>query len=40
LYMDDYSYKGIAGVMGLSESNIGFNLNKIRTKLRIIVNNG
>jgi RNA polymerase sigma-70 factor (ECF subfamily) len=40
LYMDDYSYKEIAEVMGLSESNIGFNLNKIRTKLRIIVNNG
>jgi RNA polymerase sigma-70 factor (ECF subfamily) len=40
LYMDDYSYREIAGVMGLSESNIGFNLNKIRTKLRLIVNNG
>ena len=40
LYMDDYSYKEIAEVMGLSESNIGFNLNKIRTKLKIIVNNG
>lgn len=40
LYMDDYSYREIGEVMGLSESNIGFNLNKIRTKLRIIVNNG
>jgi len=40
LYMDDYSYREIAGVMGLSESNIGFNLNKIRAKLKIIVNNG
>ena len=40
LYMDNYSYNEIAGVMGLSESNIGFNLNKIRTKLRIIVNIG
>ncbi|WP_295799720.1 sigma-70 family RNA polymerase sigma factor [Mucilaginibacter sp.] len=40
LYMDNYSYKEIAEVMGLSESNIGFKLNKIRTKLRTIVNNG
>ncbi|MBS0031250.1 RNA polymerase sigma factor [Chitinophaga sp. 22321] len=39
LYMDDYSYKEIAGVMGLSESNVGFKLNKIRTKLTINVNN-
>lgn len=40
LYMDDYSYKEIAEVMGLSESNIGFKLSKIRTKLRTTVNNG
>ncbi|WP_243837346.1 RNA polymerase sigma factor [Mucilaginibacter gilvus] len=40
LYMDDYSYKEIADVIGLSESNVGFNLNKIRTKLKTIVNNG
>lgn len=40
LYMDGHSYKEIAGVMGLSESNIGFLLNKIRTKLKTIVNNG
>jgi RNA polymerase sigma-70 factor, ECF subfamily len=40
LYMDDYSYREIAEVMGLSESNIGFNLNKIRTKLKTLVNNG
>nr|WP_067061547.1 sigma-70 family RNA polymerase sigma factor [Mucilaginibacter sp. L294] len=40
LYMDTYSYKEIAEVMGLSESNIGVKLNKIRTKLRTIVNNG
>src|SRR5471030_133356 len=30
LYMDNYSYREIAEVMGLSESNIGFSLNKIR----------
>ena len=40
LYMDDYSYREIGEVMGLSESNIGFKLNKIRTKLKTIVNNG
>lgn len=40
LYMDDYSYREIAEVMGLSESNVGFNLNKIRTKLKLIINNG
>jgi RNA polymerase sigma-70 factor (ECF subfamily) len=40
LYMDDYSYREIGEVMGLSESNVGFNLNKIRAKLRTIVNNG
>jgi RNA polymerase sigma-70 factor, ECF subfamily len=40
LYMDDYSYKEIAEVMGLSETNIGFKLNKIRTKLKTLVNNG
>lgn len=39
LYMDDYSYKDIAELMGLSESNIGFILNKIRTKLKTLVNN-
>lgn len=40
LYMDDYCYREIAEIMGLSESNVGFKLNKIRTKLKIIVNNG
>ncbi|WCT12464.1 RNA polymerase sigma factor [Mucilaginibacter jinjuensis] len=40
LYMDDYSYREIAEVMGLSESNIGFNLSKIRSKLKTMVNNG
>lgn len=40
LYMDDYSYREIAEVIGLSESNVGFNLNKIRSKLKTMVNNG
>ena len=40
MYMDDCSYREIAEVMGLSESNVGFKLSKIRTKLKTIVNNG
>ena len=40
LYMDNYSYKEIGDVIGLSESNIGFKLTKIRAKLKTIVNNG
>lgn len=40
LYMDDYSYKEIGEVMGLSETNIGFKLTQIRAKLRTMVNNG
>jgi RNA polymerase sigma-70 factor (ECF subfamily) len=39
LYMDDCSYKEMAEVLGISESNIGFKLNKIKTKLRTLVNN-
>jgi len=40
LYMDDLCYKEIAEVIGLSESNIGFKLNKIRNKLKTIINKG
>lgn len=40
LYMDDCSYKEIAEITGLSESNIGFKLNKIKTKLRSLVTIG
>lgn len=40
LYMDDHTYKEIGEVMGLSESNVGFKLNKIRTKLKTIINKG
>lgn len=39
LYMDDCSYKEIAEILGLSESNVGFKLNKIKAKLRTLVNN-
>jgi RNA polymerase sigma factor (sigma-70 family) len=40
LYMEDCSYKEIAEIMGLSESNVGFKLNKIKAKLRTLVNIG
>ena len=40
LYMDDYSYKEMAEILGLSESNVGFKLNKIRTRLRTFLNIG
>jgi RNA polymerase sigma-70 factor (ECF subfamily) len=39
LYMDECSYKEIAEILGLSESNVGFKLNKIKAKLRTLVNN-
>ncbi|EOR94741.1 RNA polymerase ECF-type sigma factor [Arcticibacter svalbardensis MN12-7] len=37
LYLDNCSYKEIAEVMGLSETNVGFKLNKIKAKLRSLV---
>ncbi|MDB5090940.1 MAG: polymerase subunit sigma-70 [Mucilaginibacter sp.] len=40
LYMDDCSYKEIAEIMGLSESNVGFKLNRIKAKLRTLINIG
>lgn len=40
LYMDDCSYKEIAEILGLSESNVGFKLNKIKAKLRTLINIG
>ncbi len=40
LYMDNCSYKDISDIMGLSESNVGFKLNKIKTKLRSLVTIG
>jgi len=38
LYMDECSYKEIAEILGLTESNVGFKLNKIKSKLRTLVN--
>ena len=37
LYMDDYSYKEMAEMLGTTESNIGFKINKIKGKLKSIV---
>ncbi|MDB5133463.1 MAG: polymerase subunit sigma-70 [Mucilaginibacter sp.] len=40
LYMEECSYKEMAEILGLSETNIGFKLNKIKSKLRTLVNIG
>lgn len=37
LYMDEYSYKEMSEIIGISESNIGFKLNIIKSKLKEIV---
>ena len=39
LYMDDYSYREIGEVVGVSESNVGFKLNQIKHKLKSLVKN-
>ncbi len=38
LYMEDHSYHEMAEVMGMTESNIGFKINQIKTKLKTTVN--
>ncbi len=38
LYMEDHSYREMAEVMGMTESNIGFKINQIKTKLKTTVN--
>jgi RNA polymerase sigma-70 factor, ECF subfamily len=37
LYLENYSYKEISEVTGLSESNIGFKLNQIKSKLKMLL---
>lgn len=37
LYIDEYSYKEMAEIIGISESNIGFKLNHIKSKLKGII---
>ena len=39
LYLDSLSTKEIAEIIGITESNVGFKLNKIKTKLRTLVKN-
>lgn len=38
LYLENCSYKEIAEVMGLSETNVGFKLNRLKSKLKSLVN--
>jgi RNA polymerase sigma-70 factor (ECF subfamily) len=38
LYMEDCSYKEMAEILGISESNVGFKLNKIKSRLKTLVN--
>lgn len=34
LYLDDYSYKEMAEILGMTVSNVGVKMNRIKTKLR------
>ncbi|HOX81565.1 MAG TPA: sigma-70 family RNA polymerase sigma factor [Chryseolinea sp.] len=38
LYMEDHSYREMAEVMGITESNIGFKINQIKSKLKTTLN--
>jgi RNA polymerase sigma-70 factor (ECF subfamily) len=38
LYMDENSYSEMAEIMGISESNIGVKINRIKQKLKAILN--
>lgn len=38
LYLEDFSYQEIAEITGISESNVGVKLSRIRNKLKIILN--
>lgn len=37
LYLDDFSYREIADITGMSESNVGVRLNRIKNKLKQII---
>ncbi|MEO6720999.1 MAG: sigma-70 family RNA polymerase sigma factor [Ferruginibacter sp.] len=37
LYLEDFSYQEIAAIMGITESNAGVRLNRIKNKLKIIL---
>lgn len=34
LFLDDYSYKEIAEIIGISETNVGAKINRIKSKLK------
>jgi len=38
LYLEDFNYKEIAEITGLSDSNVGVRLNRIKNKLKEILN--
>ncbi|WP_342644547.1 sigma-70 family RNA polymerase sigma factor [Mucilaginibacter sp. CSA2-8R] len=38
LYMDNYSYREIAEITGITESNVGYKINQIKLKLKNLVN--
>ena len=38
LYLEDYSYREIAEITGFSENNVGVKINRIKTKLKAILN--
>ena len=38
LYLDEKSYEEMAEIMGISESNIGVKINRIKSKLKAILN--
>ena len=37
LYLEELSYKEIAEVLGLTEDNVGVKLNRIKTRLRVLI---
>ena len=40
LYLESYEYKEIAAVIGISESNVGVKINRIKKQLIKQLNNG
>jgi RNA polymerase sigma-70 factor (ECF subfamily) len=37
MYLDEMPYRDIAAVLGLSESNVGVRLNRLRARLSVIL---
>ncbi|MEQ9169355.1 MAG: sigma factor-like helix-turn-helix DNA-binding protein [Fulvivirga sp.] len=38
LYLDDKSYKEMSSILGISESNVGARINRLKNKLKEIFN--